>query len=87
MLRKIEGFLRGELYLHIATMFLCMVILLQLLPLSGNSLPLWILLLIPIAVGLLWELSWKWYNQKPIVISDIIGTMIGGYLAIVILKL
>lgn len=87
MIRKIELFLRGEFYLHIVSMFFIMIMIMQIALLLHYYLPLWILLPIPFVIGIAWELGWKVYKKKPINIFDIIGTAIGGLLAILILRL
>ena len=86
MIRKIELFFRGEFWLHLATMFFCMVMLIQLTQLIGIHLPVWFLLPLPLVVGTVWEILWKIYKQKPIDILDILGTVIGGVLALTLLR-
>ena len=87
MRRKLELFFRGEFYLHLATMFLAMTLLINLALLIGVYLPLWFLLPVSLIVGIAWELIWKIYDKKEISISDIIGTLCGGFLSIIILRL
>ena len=77
---KIERFLRGETYLHFATMFFIQVIILQL------NLPFWVFCIIPIVVGVGKELFDKFHDGKYISLTDILGTVLGGYSAILILK-
>ena len=81
-MRKIEVFLRGEIWLHLVTMFFLMTILLKLI-----VLPIWLLVTIVGVVAIGWELFWKYKRQNAISMSDILGTIIGGILAILILKL
>lgn len=85
-MRSIELFFRGEFWLHLATMFIVMVLLIQLAQLAGIYLPNYVLFPIPLIVGIIWEFFWKKVKHKPISISDIIGTVLGGVLAILILK-
>lgn len=86
-MRKIELFLRGETWLHIVTMFFCMTILIQVALFFGFYLPIWSLIILTILVALGWEIIWKISTKKPIDIIDIVGTCIGGILAIIIIKI
>lgn len=76
-MRNIELFFRGEFWLHFATMFFCMIVLMRIL-----HLPLSILLAIPCIVGVLWECIWKKYRGNPISLSDAFGTALGGAAAV-----
>ena len=83
----IERFLRGEFYLHLATMFLLQFIVVAFFILLFNThLANWLLFFTPIIFGVGKELLDK-KEGKNISISDIIGTLIGGYLAILMLKI
>lgn len=87
MMKKLELFLRGETFLHLATMFLCMVSLMQVSLFIGIKLPLWFLFPLSLFVGIAWELVWKIRGGREISITDILGTFTGGVLAILILRL
>ena len=75
--RKIELFFRGEFYLHLVTMFLFQAIVFIV---TSN---LFVNFSIPIILGFLKEkLDMK--EGKKFSISDFIGTLVGGYLFILI---
>ena len=75
--RKIELFLRGEFFLHLTTMFLIQTIVNDLTSIWGG------VFFLPILIGIGKELLDK-KEGKQISISDIIGTLVGGYLSILI---
>lgn len=85
-MRKIELFFRGEFWLHIATMFFAVIILIKSALLAGIYLPNWFLFPLPLIVGVAWEILWKKLKQKPIDITDILATVLGGIIAILILR-
>ena len=82
-MRKVELFFRGEFWLHLATMFFAMSVLLRILDIAKIKAPFVLLLVISIAVGFAWEIVWKIYRKKPIDLYDIMGTAIGGILAMI----
>ena len=83
-MKKVELFFRGEFWLHLATMFFCMVVLLFVNSKLKIELHWSFYIVISIVVGLAWEFAWKYFKQKPISLSDIVGTSVGGFLAVII---
>lgn len=74
---KIERFFRGETWLHFATMFFFQTLIIIIFKiLSVGNLYLYI---IPFFIGFSWEYIGKITKYKPIVLSDIIATIAGGY--------
>lgn len=86
-MRKVENFFRGEGWLHLTTMFFIMVMIIQIPLIFGVKLPIWILLVIPIFTSIFWEVLWNKIRMNPINLFDIVYTVTGGYLAILILKI
>lgn len=84
MIRNIELFFRGELWLHLVTMFFLMTVGIKLSLLLNINIPLWVLFLIPPIVALSWEAIWRYKKQKEIDYKDILFTIIGGYISILI---
>ena len=81
-IEQIELFLRGEFYLHLATMFILLIFLVQTQIITTT----WMGILVSLGLGVAWEFAWKWYKQKPVNLLDIIGTLSGGILAIIFIK-
>lgn len=83
---KLEIFLRGETFLHLATMFLIQTVFVQLtVRISGHYPQMWLQLILPIIIGVGKELFDKYVDKKYISITDIVGTVIGGYMAVILL--
>ena len=82
LIQKIELFLRGEFYLHLATMFIIATVILNIFP---NLKWFWMFHISAI-IGILWEFGWKYFKRKPVDLSDIYGTITGGMLAYFIAK-
>lgn len=85
-MRKIELFFRGEFWLHIATMFFAVIILIKSALLAGIYLPNGFLFPLVFVVAIAWELVMKKLKGTPINIYDMVATVIGGTLAIAIFR-
>ena len=84
---KVERFLRGETWLHFVTMFFIQIMIMQICLLVFKIyLPTYFCLALPFVFGLSKELLDK-YEGKFVSITDIAGTVVGGFLAILILRL
>lgn len=84
---KLNYFVRGEAWLHIATMFMLLTMIMQLaLILFNIYLPIWSLGIITVIVATLWEMVGKSFEHKPINLVDIFWTLIGGLISILIFK-
>lgn len=84
MWTKLNRFLRGEAWLHMATMFLILTSIYDICQSFGYVLPLWLSVIIILAAAVGWELLGKLYEQKFINLSDMIATAAGGALALII---
>lgn len=84
---KLNYFTRGEVFLHIVTMFTILTIVMQVGILAGIFFPTWSLIVFTIATAILWEVVGKIIEQKPINFGDIIGGLLGGFLTILIFRI
>ena len=78
--RKIELFLRGEFWLHIATMFFILTVFQRFIHIKAF----W-LLFITLIIALGWEILWKIVRGNKIDPLDILATTIGGVLSIILI--
>lgn len=76
-MRTIELFFRGEFWLHLVTMFFFTVLFAKI----ANP-PIWVLAIIIVVVAIGWEFFWKYKRQNPIDFWNILGTILGGFIAI-----
>lgn len=78
--RKVELFFRGEFYLHLVTMFLIQCLLMEFFGLSVPS------YLLPVFCGIIKEIL-DLKEGKGFSFSDVLGTVLGGYLYIILYSL
>lgn len=84
---KLNYFIRGEAFLHITTMFLIATLFVQIALLFGIFMPTWAVATLTAIVAVLWEVVGKIFEQKPINFGDILWTLVGGFLVILIFRI
>ncbi len=76
---KAEQILRSDYARHFLLMFFAVTLLM-----CAITLPLWVLVAIVIIAPVAWELFWKIRRQMPIEILDILLSIAGGVVALLI---
>lgn len=80
---KLNHFVRGESFLHIVTMFSIVAFLVKLFPNTNY----YIMATVIIGTALLWEFLGKYLEGKTINMKDILMTIIGGVIGILLFKI
>lgn len=83
MRRNVEIFLRGECFLHLVTMFFIQAWVILLV----SPEHIYYTLLAPVFIGISKELFDKYHDKKEISYTDILGTVIGGFLMVLHYKI
>lgn len=76
---KAEQILRSDYARHFLLMFFAVSILMW-----AVRLPVWVLIAIVVVMPVLWELFWKTLRQTPVELLDVLLSIAGGVVALLI---
>lgn len=83
----VNRFLRGEKYLHMITMFFIIIFTIKVFEFF-NTVPSFLFLsILTIVSALLWEYLGKYFENKKIDKMDILWTVVGGIIALIMFKI